>query len=597
MLQQQVLEHLLAEIVRPALGHVLQVARTVHEQHRRMLLRRVVIRRLVILRPDVEMAVAARNLHELRLDPVHRLVLRAARVGEFVRTGAVDIHHRQLRRDVGGRVRHGEPAAVGRQHERHAALGAAEALVAGNALQIATRGRQPVGVVGIGRLLVGEHVEPLAVRRHDRARYLVAGAGQCARLAVQRLDVQLRPATGFGFEPQRAVVGQPAEFVEAPVDPGRIGQPVLCDQLVIGEIDAGDPAVLVVDRAQLDRQLAAVVAPCDAAATAVVATGHDAYQAHVGRLQRCRLVGLAVLLQRGHRLLAQGGQRIVLDAGQPIGLQCVLLVMGQVEQPQRLRRRVIAADVVARVLRLGVAAVGHVMIDLRRLALLVSLRRGHQQQPAAVWRQLAVDQPDLVAQPERRRRAPRVGRFQRLALIEHGLLVGLDLAQGLEQLQLQPAQIIRLLRLRVVGELQFGDRRGHAAGQVVAVPVVAVAILQRAAIGGKLRRRLVLRRDRHLAAPAAGQIHLEHVAVQDEGSMLVRMIEHGRPIGLGHRGRIEFHAVAAGRIDPVQVAHRAAVALERVVQAAPVHAPVRILHRLTDPVGIGHDGFQVERSR
>ena len=74
-------------------------------------------------------------------------------------------------------------------------------------------------------------------------------------------------------------------------------------------------------------------------------------------------------------------------------------------------------------------------------------------------------------------------------------------------------------------------------------------------------------------------------------------IEHGRAVGLRHRRRIELGTLPAERIELVQVAYLVAVALQRVVQAAPVHAPVRRLHRLPDPVRIGHDGFQVERGR
>src|SRR6185312_9839103 len=46
-----------------------------------------------------------------------------------------------------------------------------------------------------------------------------------------------------------------------------------------------------------------------------------------------------------------------------------------------------------------------------------------------------------------------------------------------------------------------------------------------------------------------------------------------------------------------QIAHRAAIALHRVIQVAPVRAPVGVLHRMPDPVRIGHDGFHVQRRR
>src|SRR3546814_9955727 len=53
----------------------------------------------------------------------------------------------------------------------------------------------------------------------------------------------------LGQQPQRAVVGHPAEIVVVPVDPGVVMQAVARLQLCAGQVDGGDPAVLVVDRA------------------------------------------------------------------------------------------------------------------------------------------------------------------------------------------------------------------------------------------------------------------------------------------------------------------------------------------------------------
>jgi hypothetical protein len=120
--------------------------------------------------------------------------------------------------------------------------------------------------------------------------------------------------------------------------------------------------------------------------------------------------------------------------------------------------------------------------------------------------------------------------------------------------------------------------------------------LQHAAIGGELRRGLFLRRARDLLAPAVGQIHHKHITMQDEGRMPVRMVVYRRTIRLRHGGRIQLHALPAGRIDAIHILDRATVALERVIDATAVHAPVRHFHRLTDPVRVGHDGFQIQRA-
>jgi len=57
---------------------------------------------------------------------------------------------------------------------------------------------------------------------------------------------------------------------------------VLRDELVYSEIDGRNPAVLVVDRANLDRERASVFAPLDATATAVLGTRNDANRALLG---------------------------------------------------------------------------------------------------------------------------------------------------------------------------------------------------------------------------------------------------------------------------------------------------------------------------
>src|SRR3546814_1635046 len=78
-------------------------------------------------------------------------------------------------------------------------------------------------------------------------------------------------------------------------------------QLCAGQVDGGDPAVLVVDRAHQHRDVAAVRAPVDRRAAAV-AVGLDAHRAVA--FQRLLAGGLA---QVGKRIVGDAGQRVVLE--------------------------------------------------------------------------------------------------------------------------------------------------------------------------------------------------------------------------------------------------------------------------------------------
>src|SRR5690606_615595 len=84
-----------------------------------------------------------------------------------------------------------------------------------------------------------------------------------ARAAALAGQVEVRVAAVLGYEPQRTLVRHPAEFVEVPVDPGRIGQPVARAYRRLCRVDRDQPAVLVVDRMQHHRRRMAVVAPLD----------------------------------------------------------------------------------------------------------------------------------------------------------------------------------------------------------------------------------------------------------------------------------------------------------------------------------------------
>ena len=588
-LQQQVVEHLLAEVIRPVLLHVLQVAGAVHEDHRRVQARGVVVGRLVVLRPDPEVAVARRHLDELGLHELLGvgLVLRGARIGELAHAAAIAVHHRELRRHVGTRMQHGELAAIRRERE------VVHAFEVRHLLHGATRDRHAIHVVVVGRLLVGVEVEPLAVGRHHRARYFIAGAGQRARLAVQRLHEQLRPTRCFRLEPQRGVVGQPAEFIEAPVDPGRIGEPVLRHQLVIGEIDGHDPAVLVVVGDQFHRKVVAIRTPCERGIARFERHLEvDRHRTRLGRRERGGFGGMAFLLQLRDALGAQVMQGVVVDAGQAIRRQRVLLVVLQVQQDKRLGRGAVAADIGARGLRFGVAGFVDVVDDVRALAALVGLRHRHHQQPARVGRQRSHHHPYLVAEVERRRCAVRVLGIELVGMFAHGILVGLVGAQGREQAELQAFQLVGLGVGRVVFGLQGRGLRYHAGGGIPDEPFIALAPTHQLAVGGNLQAGLAGVVAGDLAGRAIGDFAHVHVTMTQERRAIVRVVEHGRAIGRGQFGIAQFHLCASGGIDAIEFPDRRARALEFEVDRATVHAPIRVLDRRPDPVGVGHDLLQ-----
>ena len=198
---------------------------------------------------------------------------------------------------------------------------------------------------------------------------------------------------------------------------------MLRDELVRAEIDGRDPAVLVVDRANLDRDRAAVVAPFDAAAAAVFGVGNDAHRALF------RLVVLAVFLvvlaarrRRLRRLvligfrarglfvfLAHAFQRIVVDARQVVGGELVLRMRDEIEQQHRLRRRIVAADARALVFLFLVAGFGDEVLQLAGLALVVALRRREHEHPASVGTERSAFDLHVVAEVERLRRAAGIG--------------------------------------------------------------------------------------------------------------------------------------------------------------------------------------------
>ena len=203
---------------------------------------------------------------------------------------------------------------------------------------------------------VAQEVEAAAIGRQPGLRSFPAARGQLARarVAIDVERVELRPARFLGQVPQRAVVRHPAEIVEVPVDPGVVVQPVAGAQAGAGGVHRGDPAILVVDRAQQHRDVARIAGPVDRR-PAAVGVGLDAHVAIA--LQRILACGLA-----------QRGERVVLDPGQGVERQLARRAGGDVDQPQRVRQRRIAADPGMRLLELLVARLGDVLRQLAGLA-------------------------------------------------------------------------------------------------------------------------------------------------------------------------------------------------------------------------------------
>src|SRR5690606_308054 len=142
--------------------HVLQVARTVHEHHHRVLAPWLHLFGAVVLAPDGAGAVGRGDLHDFRLDPLAGAELGRARVGELAGAAASGIHHRNLRGQVGARVADQQLRAVGRQDE---VLHAVQRRDLADLAAVAVDGADLV-VAGPGA--VAGEVEGRAVRRQLR---------------------------------------------------------------------------------------------------------------------------------------------------------------------------------------------------------------------------------------------------------------------------------------------------------------------------------------------------------------------------------------------------------------------------------------------
>ncbi len=287
-----------------------------------------------------------------------------------------------------------------------------------------------------------------------------------------------------------------------------------------------------------------------------------------------------------------------MDARQIVDRELVLLVRDEIEQQHRLRRRIVAADARALVFLLLVARIGHEALQLAGPALVVGLRRREHDQPVAVRRERGAFDLDVVADVERLRRAARVGLGEFLVVLLLRVAVVLDRAQRREVLELQLAEIVRLLRVRILLGLDDRGRAADAGSDVVGEPVAAAAVVQHAAVARELGRAFHLRRARDLRQASARDVADEHVAVADERAVRARAVEHRvGAVGVGHRLRIDDRVLAGGDVDAVQIAHLRALLLQAVVEALAVDAPVRMLDRRADPVWVGHRLLDRDRLR
>ncbi|KAG1460092.1 hypothetical protein G6F57_014379 [Rhizopus arrhizus] len=516
-----------------------------------------------------------RHRHQLRLDPLAGLVVGGAGIGQHARLAAGTGQHRQLRRQVGAGVAHQQLLAIRRQREVF------HAVEAGQLAHLAAAGVDRADFIVMRGLLVAQEVEALAIGRQHRCRGLPLAAGQRLRLGAAGLGVQMREARFLGQQPQRAAVGHPAEIVEAPVDPGVVGQPVAVLHAAVGGIDADDPAVLVVVGTQHYCSLLAVGTPADATAHEIA---HHLQAALA--LQRV-LAGLA----------AQLGQRIGVDAGQAGQRELLNLAGAHVDVPQGVRLEAVAANAGAGVLGFLVARFGHVQRHLAATAVVEVLRLGHHDQVAQVRRQHAVGNFHIGAQVHRARRAGRVGLSPALVLVLQRLALVAVAAQGFQRTQLLVAQHVGLRRrTRVLLGLQAGHLL-HATGGSPVEPVLADAP-DHAVVGREVHVARALVAAGQLGQRAAAQVAHEHVAIADErtaaAAAVVDRLGHvqGAALVIGHlRGHATGHRLAEG------VAHRAAVALELVLHLLAVPRPPGLFDRRPDPVRVGHGLFDGDRRR
>ena len=369
------------------------------------------------------------------------------------------------------------------------------------------------------------------------------------------------------------------------------------------EIDARDPAVLVVDRENLDRGVCAVAAPGNTRTRAafVVVSAQDSNASRLvgGRLIGTRLIGGRLVgagRLRQRVLLADFRQGIVLDAGQAAEAERVRLMPDEIEQQQRLRRRRVAADAQTFVLELLIAGVRDVARQFADASSIESFRRRHDEHPARIGRELGSDDPDVVAEIKRGRRAGRIETelFRLIAALR--LLVVREFLQGRKNLQLLVAQVaLRRCRIRILFRLDRGRRGREAGTEIMDEPIVADAKAEQPAVGRELRRGDRLRGSCDLREPMVGELDDKKVTLAYERRALAVLAVDRRCVGRRSGRALYDRVLAVGEIRSMQIDEMSPRAPGRVVHALCVHRPVSVLNAWPDPIRIRHDLLERER--
>ena len=313
------------------------------------------------------------------------------------------------------------------------------------------------------------------------------------------LRVELREARRLGLEPQRRVVGQPAEVVMRVVDPRRVRKPV--QHFKLGRLDTrrDDPAVLVVSRVQLQGDAAAVVGP------------HGLLHLDGARFRRLQL--LLDLFAVGPALdvpldgaLAQVFEWVLVGTGQLVECELHNLAVGEIDEPGRVRRRHVAANARAQLLCLRVATLRDVVGHDATFATLEILWLCHDEQVTRVRRQHHAGLLEALAEVQRQRRARgTAGTALRTEVVER-LCAPLVLDHGLVEPALVFAQDVEgLLLVRVVLETQVGKLAHEPRGEIVLDVTRFAAVADGLAAEHELRVAFAGRTARELPHVAVGE--------------------------------------------------------------------------------------------
>jgi len=313
-------------------------------------------------------------------------------------------------------------------------------------------------------------------------------------------------------------------------------------------------------------------------------------EAHVHQAHRAQALERGLLV-----LLLQRGERIDVDAGQGLEVDRRHRAVVEVDKPERLAHRGIAADARAHVLGVLEAILVHVAGHLAAAAGVGALRFQRHQHVAAVGGEAARGDGHVVAEKDRRGHARAVAVALRFRLGGQRVAVGALACQRFDQAQFGVAKHVGPGRcVRVLLGLQHGDRALALGGEIVSPPFVADAVEHGVAIGGEAQVGLVGGALGELLALAGGQRHDDDVAVAQHGHARAAGVEHrGRGVGFRGVGGRELHRLAAGGGLAEDVAHRRARALQRVGHVLRIGGPPELLDRRADPVRVRHG--EVER--